>query len=277
MARGADMHCVDEHGLSLLHRAVLAQRVDLIKFLVDNGEDINRRITVPDGYDPLAGRENSEDGDSVPSDDHGSVVQLLTRYTTESQLTPIQLAVLANRQNSVTALIGCHAALHAFCYPAMPLYFGAIRHGTALSEELQKVGSKPLPRDITLSALIAMADILRIDIQGDGEGLTDPCMKSLGRSLSDLQNMHEEQGKTAQTILFHGLEKYQDLYLSTLSKRVLEIVEEVFGKSEKAKATALDGKSKRRWFQEHSRSSNMVAEFGSAGVLALEPPMATST
>ena len=275
--RGADIHGVDRHGLSLLHRAVLAQRVDLIEFLVQHGEDVNRRVSVPDGYDALA---NPDDSYFIPSCDPSSVGELFKTYATRSQITPIQLAVMANKRESTTALLSHHAALDAFRYPAMPLYFGAIHHSMALVKQLQRAGCKHPPQDTTLSVIMAMADSLRINTRGGiytrggKEEFANSCLESLGWSISDLENLHDEQDETAQAILFHGLEEYQDLYLLALGKSVLEVIEEGFREANEAEAAALDDKGRHRWFRPRSRSSSMLAEFESAGVLAVEPPVA---
>ncbi|KAH0553126.1 hypothetical protein GP486_006686 [Trichoglossum hirsutum] len=122
---GADFHRIDKWGLTLLHRAVLAERVDIIKVLLEEGEDVNVRISLK--YD--TGEEWTE------VEDIGKI------YAVKSQLTPIQLAVLASHKESIDVLLEHHADLGPLTYPVMPLHFAAMRHGVELYEQFVKAGA----------------------------------------------------------------------------------------------------------------------------------------
>lgn len=277
LARGADIHCVDKLGRSLLHRAVLAERVDLIEFLVKNGEDINRRIIVPDDYDPLAEiLTDSDDGGTATSSDDVTVGGIMKAYATKSELTALQLAILTNKRDSISALLAQDAAHDAFRYPAMPLYFGAIRHGTALVEELLSAGCKARPQDTTWRAISTFAGVLCIDLENGTEALAKSIEKSLGWILSDLVNLHPEEDLIAVMLLRCGLENYQDSYIqvSSMDKSFLGWVEEAIKKleSNQSETDSTDGGLDLYGLPPRSRSSSMLVELGSTGVFAKEPP-----
>lgn len=44
LRKGVDIHCVDQYSATLLHRAVIAERIDLIELLLAEGEGVNVKI-----------------------------------------------------------------------------------------------------------------------------------------------------------------------------------------------------------------------------------------
>jgi hypothetical protein len=82
--------------------------------------------------------------------------------------------------------------------------------------------------------------------------------------MSDVPSLHDEEDETAYIILL-GQGDYEEVYLGGV-RSILEVFEESITEQRADKAT--HGTQ----FPPRSRSSSMVAEFGSAGVLAVEPP-----
>ncbi len=145
---GAEIHCLDENGLTLLHRAVLADRSDIVKTLVEEGEDVNVRIN-PQG-DLTADLPSASE--ELCNECHDDLI--IRTYAAKSRLTPLQLAVLLNRNDVINTLLELKADLCPYEYPPLPLPWQALRHKDDLYATLMAAGAPVQPDDVSGISLI---------------------------------------------------------------------------------------------------------------------------
>lgn len=144
LRKGVDIRCVDQYGTTLLHCAVIAERIDLIELLLAEGEDVNVKISL-----------SSAQATALVAAD--LLDALFEVYAAKCQLTPLQLAILGNRRKSASVLLKHKASLEPFTFPRMPIQFPAARHGMDFSQQLIDAGPSTSLDDVSVTAAVSLS------------------------------------------------------------------------------------------------------------------------
>jgi ankyrin repeat protein len=227
---GADIHCTDENGLTLLHRAVLADRTGVIKTLIEEGEDINVRIIPP--ADLTADLPTHSE---LSDNDERWQPLVIATYSAKARLTPLQLAVLANRKDVITTLLDLKADLCAYAYPVMPVPWMAMRHSDDLYATLVAADAPIRPGDVSAAAQLS---VLRKEEPGKEDRSTRLFMDyftqcvAAGITVPPMTNYPNSEDMVEKGILaFAGLA--ERVWLREVSTCVMMVVvTAVFGKEE---------------------------------------------